>query len=89
MLNLFRVIAARAPKSGTRSQDCNSKPKCPIHFEGVDGTGRCHTPQSLKDPGSGSGVRDWNRAVEIIRDMEIPAPPEQTQKPAVSISESH
>jgi site-specific recombinase XerD len=30
----------------------------------------------LKDPTSGSGVREWNRAVEIIRDLELPTPPQ-------------
>ena len=88
MLNLFRRHRRACARFGTRSQDCNSKPKCPIHFEGVDGVGRRLKPQSLEDPVSGSGVRDWNRAVEIIRDMEIPTPPEQTQKPAIGIGEA-
>jgi integrase len=30
-------------------------------------------------------VRDWNRAVEIIRDMELPTPIEPTQKPQATI----
>ena len=88
MLNLFRRHRSACSKVGTRSQDCNSKPKCPIHFEGIDGAGRRQKPQALKDPASGSGVRDWNRAVEIIRDMEIPAAPEQVQKPAVGIGDA-
>jgi len=40
----------------------------------------------LKDPVSGSGVRDWNRAVEIVREMELPTPVEPTQKPRTAIS---
>ncbi len=74
MLNLYRRHRGACPKAGTRSQDCTSKPKCPIHFEGIDGTGKRHNPQSLQDPASGSGVRDWNRAVEVIREMELPRP---------------
>ncbi len=41
--------------------------------------------QALIDPASGSGVRDWNRAVELVRDMELPARVEPTSKPQVSI----
>ena len=41
--------------------------------------------QALMDPASGGGVRDWNRAVEIIRDLELPAPIEPTQKPQVGL----
>src|ERR1035437_4989562 len=88
VLNIFRRHIADCSKAGTRSQDCPSKPKCPIHFEGVDGTGVRRKRQALVDPASGSGVRDWNRAVEIIRDMELPAPPEQTQKPRVGIEDA-
>jgi site-specific recombinase XerD len=85
MLNLYRRHIADCSKFGTRSPDCSSKPKCPIHFQGIDGTGKRHKPQSLKDPASGSGVRDWNRAVEITREMELPTPPQQTQKPQASL----
>jgi site-specific recombinase XerD len=52
----------------------------------VDGVGKLHKPQALKDPSSGAGVRDWNRAVELIRDMELPAPPEPDQKPQTSMA---
>jgi integrase len=51
----------------------------------VDGVGKRHRPQALKDPSSGASIRDWNRAVEIIRDMELPKPVEQTPKPRVSL----
>ena len=44
--------------------------------------------QALIDPASGSGVRDWNRAVELIRDMELPTPVEQTQKPKIGIEKA-
>ena len=45
--------------------------------------------QALIDPASGSGVRDWNRACELVRDMELPKPPaEQTQRPQTSIDEA-
>src|SRR5438046_916740 len=37
---------------------------------------------------SGGGVRDWNRAVEIIREMELPTPHEQTQKPQVNLKDA-
>jgi len=88
MLNLYRRHRAACSKNGTRTQDCPSKPKCPVHFEGVDGTGRRHRPQSLKDPSSGSGVRDWNRAVEIIRELELPTPVTAAQKPQVNLAEA-
>ena len=68
-----------------RSQDCPSKPKCPVHVEGIDGQGKHLRPRALKDPASGSGVRDWNRAVEIVRDMELPTSVEPTQKPQTAI----
>lgn len=42
----------------------------------------------MKDPATGSGVRDWHRAVEVVRDLELPKPPEQTQKPQVSVDEA-
>lgn len=86
MLNLFRRHRQGCSKAETRSQDCPSKPKCAIHFEGIDGTGIRRKRQALIDPATGSGVRDWNRAVEIIREMELPRPVEQTQKPLVSIA---
>lgn len=86
MLNIFRRHTAGCSRAGTRSQDCPSKPKCPIHFEGVDGTGTRQKRQALIDPASGSGVRDWNRAVEIIREMELPTPVEPSQKPKTAIT---
>ncbi|HVY92395.1 MAG TPA: tyrosine-type recombinase/integrase [Bryobacteraceae bacterium] len=86
MLNLYRRHRSGCSKAGIRTQDCPSKPKCAIHFEGIDGTGIRHKPQALKDPSSGSGVRDWNRAAEIIREMELPRPVEQTAKPQTNLS---
>jgi hypothetical protein len=73
-----------AQRADTRSQDCPSKPKCPIHFEGIDGAGIRRKRQALVDPATGGGVRDWNRAVEIIRELELPKPVEPTVKPQVS-----
>jgi len=84
-LNIFRRHRAGCSKAGTRSPDCPSKPKCAIHFEGIDGAGVRRKRQALMDPASGGGVRDWNRAVEIIRDLELPAPIEPTQKPQVGL----
>ena len=86
MLNIFRRHRDGCCKAGTRSQDCPSKPKCPIHFEGIDGSGKRQKRQALRDPASGSGVREWNRAVEILRDMELPSPVEPTLKPQTAIS---
>ena len=40
----------------------------------------------LTDPETGSTVRDWNRACEIIRDMELPTPPATVQKPKTPIT---
>jgi integrase len=76
---------ADASKADTRSQDCPSKPKCAIHFEGIDGAGIRRKRQALIDPATGSGVRDWNRAVEIIRELELPTPVEPTVRPQVSL----
>lgn len=86
MLNIFRRHRAGCSKTGTRSENCPSKPKCPIHFEGIDGSGKRQKPQALKDPSSGSGVREWNRAVEILRDLELPTPIAPTLKPQTAIS---
>jgi integrase len=88
VLNIFRRHRADCSRAGTRSPACPSKPKCSIHYEGVNGTGKRLKPQALKDPASGSGVRDWNRAVEIVRNMELPAPEEPTQKPQVSLDQA-
>jgi integrase len=88
VLNIFRRHIADSSKAGTRSQDCPTKPKCPIHFEGIDGAGVKRKRQALIDPASGSGVRDWNRAVEIIRGLELPIPVELPQKPRVSMEDA-
>lgn len=86
MLNLYRRHRSGCAKFGTRSQDCPSKPKCPVHVEGIDGQGRHLRPRALRDPASGSGVRDWNRAVELVREMELPTPVEPAQKPKTALS---
>jgi hypothetical protein len=52
----------------------------------VDGTGSRRKRHALIDPASGSGVRDWNRAVEIIREMELPTRVEPTQKPKTAMT---
>ena len=88
MLNIFRRHRDGCSRAGTRSQDCPSKPKCSIHFEGIDGAGVHRKRQALIDPASGSGVRDWNRAAEIIRDMELPTPIESVQKPQIGIEDA-
>jgi integrase len=88
MLNIYRRHRDGCSKAGTRSQDCPSKPKCSIHFEGIDGSGLRRKPQALTDPSSGSGVRDWNRAIEIIRELELPTPVAAIQKPKVGIEEA-
>ena len=41
--------------------------------------------QALVDPATGSGVRDWNRAVELIREFKLPTPIRPTAKPQVSL----
>jgi integrase len=67
---------------------CPSKPPCWIYYEGIDGEGRVHNPQNLIDPGTGRKLRDWNRACEIIRGMELPTPPEPVQKVQTSLDEA-
>jgi integrase len=84
MLVIYRRHKASCSKAGSLSQDCPSKPKCPIHFEGVDGAGIRRKRRALVDPATGGGVRDWNRAVEIIRELELPIPVEPVAKPQVS-----
>ncbi|MGH9628653.1 MAG: hypothetical protein ACRD7E_09990, partial [Bryobacteraceae bacterium] len=75
MLNLFRRHVTGCPNNGKRTgQRCPRKPPCPIHVEGIDGQGRKIKPQTLIDPRTGNGIRDWARACEVIRDMEAPAP---------------
>jgi hypothetical protein len=88
VLNIFRRHRADCSRAGTRSQDCPSKPKCPIHYEGINGTGKRLKPQALKDPASGSGVRDWNRAVEIVRELELPAPQAPVEKPQTNLDDA-
>ena len=88
MLNIFRRHRSGCSKTGTRSRDCPSKPKCSIHFEGVDGAGIRRKPKALIDPETGSGVRDWNRAVELIRNIELPAPIEPPQKPRINMEQA-
>ncbi len=46
----------------------------PIHYEGMGGNGKRIRFQALIDPQTGSGVRDWSRACELVRDMEAPTP---------------
>jgi integrase len=86
VLNIYRRHRKECSKFGSRSEHCPSKPKCAIHVEGIDGQGRNLKPRALKDPASGSGVRDWNRAVEIVRDMELPTPVEPVQKPKTALT---
>ena len=81
MLVIYRRHKANCSKAGALSQDCPSKPKCPIHFEGVDGAGIRRKRRALVDPATEGGVRDWNRAVEIIRELEIPVRIESVSKP--------
>lgn len=75
MLNIFRRHVASCKNSGTRTgQKCPNKPACPIHVEGLSGAGKRIKPQSLIDPRTGNGIRDWARAVEVLRDLEAPSP---------------
>lgn len=92
MLNVFRRHGEGCPLKRKRRGDgrhgkgyCPLKPPCRIYFEGIDGTGECHRPQVLIDPETGGKVRDWNRACEIIRGMELPTPAEPTQKPKTDL----
>lgn len=87
-MNVFRRHVSKCPKFGTRSKDCSSRPKCPIHYEGVDGEGRRIKPRALIDPVSGKGLRDWNRAVEIIRELELPRPTEKLARISIPIHEA-
>lgn len=81
MLNLFRRHVGGCPNHGKRTgQKCSKKPPCPIHYEGVDGLGKRHQSQTLTDPRTGNGIRDWARACEVIRDMEAPAPVLKAEK---------
>jgi site-specific recombinase XerD len=88
MLNLFRRHVSRCSKAGSRSAECPGKPKCPIHYEGIDGTGLRRKPQALIDPATNSGVRDWSRAVEIVRELELPKPPEPVRKPQIGMEQA-
>jgi hypothetical protein len=62
--------------------------ECPIHYEGVDGTGIRRKPQALVDPATNSGVCDWSRAVEIIRELELPNRRKPVQKPLISMEQA-
>src|SRR5271157_5169720 len=92
MLNVFRCHGEGCPLKGKRKGDrhgkgfCPLKPPCRIHFEGIDGTGKYHAPHVLRDPETGSTVRDWNRACEIVRAMELPTPPEPIKKPKTALT---
>jgi site-specific recombinase XerD len=88
MLNVFRRHISKCSKFGSRSQDCSSRPKCPIHYEGLDGEGRKIKPRGLIDPISGRGIRDWNRAVEVIRELELPRPIEKPTRVSVSLEKA-
>ena len=75
MLNLFRRHVSECPNYGKRmGQKCPRKPPCPIHYEGMGSNGKRVRCQALIDPQTGSGVRDWSRACELVRDMEAPTP---------------
>ena len=75
MLNLFRRHVSECPNYGKRmGQKCPRKPPRPIHYEGIGNNGKRIRSQALIDPQTGSGVRDWSRACELIRDMEAPTP---------------
>jgi site-specific recombinase XerD len=75
MLNIFRRHIAECASHGKRTgQKCTKKPPCPIHVEGVDGQGKRRKPQALIDPRTGNGIRDWARAIEVLRDLEAPTP---------------
>jgi len=92
MLNVFRRHGEGCPLKRKRQGDrhgkgfCPLKPPCRIYFEGIDGIGTHHRPHVLTDPETGGTVRDWNRACEIIRDMELPKPPATAQKPKTPIT---
>jgi len=91
MLNVFRrhgeaCSLKRKRLDGRHGKGyCPTKPPCRIYFEGIDGTGKYHKPQVLIDPEKVEKVRDWNRACEIIRGMELPTPAEPIQKPKTAL----
>lgn len=75
MLNLFRRHVSECPNYGKRTgQKCPRKPPCPVHYEGMGSNGKRIRSQALIDPQTGSGVRGWSRACELVRDMEAPTP---------------
>lgn len=94
MLNLYRRHRGKCSlkgKRGVRSHGkgfCPTKPPCRIYYEGIDGTGRKHNPTLLIDPETDGACRDWNRACEIIRQMELPTSVEPVQKPKVQIADA-
>ncbi|MGA2039965.1 MAG: hypothetical protein ABSH42_11860 [Bryobacteraceae bacterium] len=92
MLNVFRrhgegCSLKRKRRDGRHGKGyCPTKPPCRIYVEGIDGTGKYHPPHVLKDPDAGGIVRDWNRACEIVRAMEMRTPPAPVQKPKTALS---
>lgn len=81
MLHIFRRHKASCAHHGKRTgPKCPSKPPCPIHYEGVDGRQKRVRSQVLTDPRTGTGVRDWSRANEVVRDMEAPVPKLEPEK---------
>ena len=93
MLNVFRRHGEGCPLKGKRRDERGMvkaspplKPPCRIYFEGIDGIGTYHRPHVLTDPETGRTVRDWNRACEIIRGMELPKPPATLQEPKTPIT---
>src|SRR6476646_1404362 len=88
MINIFRRHRIGCAYANRRTAGkCPSKPPCPIHFEGTDGKGKRYKPQALIDPRTGTGVRDWAQANEVVRDMEAPEPVMKAAAP-VTISEA-
>ncbi len=80
-MNIFRRHLSSCAKSGSRTgQKCPAKPPCPIHVEGLDGQGKRVKSKALIDPRTGSGVRDWARACEVVRDLESPSPRLENKK---------
>lgn len=57
-------------------------------MRGFDGQGRRIRPKAPIDPGSGKGIRDWNRAIELVRELELPRPTENAASPGVPIDEA-
>jgi integrase len=94
MLNVYRRHRGTCSLKGKRKDRihgkgyCPTKPPCRIYYEGIDGAGRNHKPTLLIDPETDGVCRDWNRACEIIRQMELPTPVEPIQEPKVQIADA-